>query len=203
MNATQHADFAYFFINENSNHVIDTLKKVIGINKKLLYTMEFNQEDKQFIVYDEKGAEHFNFSVKYHPDHKEFELSLNVQIDTFQKYSASIIYYCGVILDARLTYQRTELYFCLRQFEYSLAFSIDKDGIYVSYISDHSVMECYELISKKFMSRAFDLEITYLLDLFVNYKSIFDSYTIAELFSVRDNILALYDMKKVSDMLNI
>jgi len=203
MTTHQHTYNSSFFVNENSQYVLDILKKVIGINKKLLYTMTFNEEDEIFVVFDENGNEYMQFLVKYHADNKEFELSLKLSIDTFNKYSSSIIYYCGVILDSRLTYQRTELYFCLRNFAYSLAFVVNKEGIYVSYLSENSIVEGYELISKKFMTTAFDLEISYLLDLFVSYHSIFDSYTIAELFAARNNSVAINDMKKVADMLTI
>lgn len=203
MNATHHADYAAFFIDENSQYVLNIVKKVIGINQKLLYTMTFSEKQKSFIIYDETGKEHSQFTVKYHSDQKEFELALNINIDAFKKYSSSSLYYSGIILDSRLNYQRTQLYFCLRKFDYSLAFVIDKDGIYASYISEHSSFECYELVCKKFMTTAFKRETSYLLDLFVNYHSIFDSYTIAELFAARDNSVAIDDMKKVADMLTI
>lgn len=203
MNPTQHAGYASFFINENNQYVLNIVKKVIGINQKLLYTMKFDEKEKSFIIFDESGTEHSQFSVKYHSDNKEFELSLNIDIGAFKQYGSSIIYYSGIILDSRLTYQRTQLYFCLRHFDYSLAFVIDKDGIYVSYVADHSSFECYELVSKKFMTAAFERETSYLLDLFVSYHSLFDSYTIAELFAARDNSVAINDMKKVADMLII
>jgi hypothetical protein len=203
MNATHHADYAAFFIDENSQYVLNIVKKVIGINQKLLYTMTFSEKQKSFIIYDETGKEHSQFTVKYHSDQKEFELALNINIDAFKKYSSSSIYYSGIILDSRLNYQRTQLYFCLRHFDYSLAFVIDKDGIYVSYVSEHSSFECYELVCKKFMTAAFERETSYLLDLFVSHHSLFDSYTIAELFSARNNSVAINDMKKVADMLTI
>lgn len=203
MNPTKHTDYACFFISENSQYVLNIVKKVIGINQKILYTMTFDEKQESFIISDEAGKEHSQFTVKYHSDNKEFELSLNIDIEAFKPYGTSTIYYSGIILDARLTYQRTQLYFCLRQVDYSLAFVIDKDGIFVSYISEHSSFECYELVCKKFMTAAFDRETSYLLDLFVNYRSLFDSYTIAELFSARGNSVAINDMKRVADMLTI
>jgi hypothetical protein len=203
MHPTQHADYACFFINENSQYVLNIVKKVIGINQKLLYTMAFDEKQEAFIISDETGKEHSQFTVKYHSDNKEFELALNIEIEAFKRYSSSSIYYSGIILDSRLNYQRTQLYFCLRKFDYSLAFVIDKDGIYVSYVSEHSSFECYEIVCKKFMTAAFERETSYLLDLFVSYHSLFDSYTIAELFTARNNSVAIDDMKKVADMLII
>lgn len=203
MSVSQQEKFACFFINENSDHVLKIIKKVIGINQKALYTLKYTEQSNMFSILDESGEFHSHFSVKYHSDNKEFELSLNIDIEAFKPYGTSTIYYSGIILDARLTYQRTQLYFCLRQVDYSLAFVIDKDGIFVSYISEHSSFECYELVCKKFMTAAFDRETSYLLDLFVNYRSLFDSYTIAELFSARGNSVAINDMKRVADMLTI
>jgi hypothetical protein len=203
MSVSQQEKFACFFINENSDHVLKIIKKVIGINQKALYTLKYTEQSNMFTILDEAGEFHSHFSVKYHSDNKEFELSLNIDIEAFNPYGTSIIYYSGIILDARLTYQRTQLYFCLRQVDYSLAFVIDKDGIFVSYVSEHSSFECHELVCKKFMTTAFEREISYLLDLFVNYRSLFDSYTIAELFAARNNSVAINDMKKVADMLTI
>ena len=203
MNPTKHTDYACFFISENSQYVLNIVKKVIGINQKILYTMTFDEKQESFIISDEAGKEHSQFTVKYHSDNKEFEIALNIEIEAFKQYSSSSFYYIGIILDSRLNYQRTQLYFCLRKFDYSLAFVIDKDGIFVSYVSEHSSFECHELVCKKFMTTAFERETSYLLDLFVNYRSLFDSYTIAELFAARDNSVAIDDMKQVADMLVI
>lgn len=203
MSVSQQEKFACFFINENSDHVLKIVKKVIGINQKLLYTLKYDEYSQMFAIFDELDEIHSQFSVKYHSDNKEFELSLNINIEAFKPYSSSIIYYSGIILDSRLNYQRTQLYFCLRQVDYSLAFVIDKDGIFVSYVSEHSSFESYELVCKKFMNTAFERETSYLLDLFVNYQSLFDSYTIADLFAARGNSVAINDMKRVADMLTI
>lgn len=199
----QYADKAAFFVNENSQHVLDVFKRVFGINQKLLYSVTFDEDDNVFLIFDENGNEHSHFVASYSDIDKEFNLTVNIVMETFQKHIRSLIYQSKLVFDSRLNYDRTEIYICPRKKEHTLAFVMDKKGICVSYVEECSVIESYPLISKKIMSKAFDKEVAYLLDFLINYSSLFDNYTISELFDVRGNPVAINDMKNISEMITI
>jgi len=199
----QYADKAAFFVNENSQHVLDVFKRVFGINQKLLYSVTFDEDDNVFLIFDENGNEHSHFVASYSDIDKEFNLTVNIVMGTFQKHIRSLIYQSKLVFDSRLNYDRTEIYICPRKKEHTLAFVANKEGVCVSYVEERSIIESYPLLSKKIMSKAFDKEASYLLDFLLNYSSLFDSYTISELFAVRDNPIAINDMKNISEMITI
>lgn len=199
----QYAHEAAFFVNENSQHVLDIFKRVFGINQKLLYSVTFDDDENVFLIFDENGQEHSHFVVIYSDIDKEFNLTFNIKIEPFQKHIRSLIYQCKLVFDSRLNYQRAEIYICPRKKEHTLAFVANKEGIYVSYVEERSIIESYPLFSKKIMSKAFEKEVAYLLDFLINYSSLFDNYTISELFGVRDNPVAINDMKNISEMITI
>jgi hypothetical protein len=199
----QYANEAVFFVNENSQHVLDIFKRVFSINQKLLYSITLDNEEDVFLIFDENGNEHSHFIATYSDIDKEFNLTVNLKIHPFQKHIRSLTYQSKMVFDSRLNYQRTEIYICPRKKEHTLAFVVNKEGIYVSYVEERSIIESYPLVSKKIMSKAFDKEVAYLLDFLINYSSLFDNYTISELFGVRDNPVAINDMKKISEMITI
>ena len=199
----QYANEAVFFVNENSQHVLDVFKRVFSINHKLLYSITLDNEDDVFLIFDENGNEHSHFIATYSNIDKEFNLTVNLKIDPFQKHIRSITYQSKLVFDSRLNYQRAEIYICPRKKEHTLAFVANKEGIYVSYVEERSIIESYPLVSKKIMSKAFEKEVAYLLDFLINYSSLFDNYTISELFGVRDNPVAINDMKNISEMITI
>lgn len=194
---------AVFFVNENSEHVLDVFKRVFSINQKLLYSMRLDKDDTVFLIFDENGHEHSHFVATYSDIDKEFNLTVNLKIEPFQKHIRSLIYQSKLVFDSRLNYQRTEIYICPRKKEHTLAFVANKEGVFVSYVDEHSVIESYQLVSKKIMSKSFEQEVAYLLDFLINYSSLFDNYTISELFGVRDNPVAINDMKNISEMITI
>lgn len=203
MTTTEYKYEAAFFVNENSQHVLDVVKKVLGISPKLLYSIGYDKKDNVFFIFDENGREHSHLIANYSEIDKEFNLSINMKIEPFQKHIRSLIYQCKLVFDSRLNYDRTEIYICPRKKEHTLAFVVNKEGIYVSYVEERSIIESYPLVSKKIMSKAFDREVAYLLDFLINYSSLFDNYTISELFGVRDNPVAINDMKNISEMITI
>lgn len=203
MITTEYKHEASFFVNENSQHVLDVVKKVLGISPKLLYSIEFYKKDNIFFIYDENGTEHSHLVAAYSYVDKEFKLDINMKIEAFQKHLRSLIYKCNLIFDSRLNYQRTEIYVCPRKKEHTLAFVVNKEGIHVSYVEEHSIIESYPLVSKKIMSKTFDKEVAYLLDFLINHSSIFDNYNISDLFAIRDNPVAINDMKNISEMITI
>lgn len=199
----QYADKAAFFVSENSQHVLDVFKRVFGINQKLLYSLTFYEYDNIFVIFDENGEGHADFVASYSDIDKEFSLTVNIKFEPFQKHIRSLLYQCKLVFDSRLNYQRTEIYVCPRKKEHTLAFVVNKEGICVSYVEERSIIESYPLTSKKIMSKSFNKEASYLLDFLINYSSLFDSYTISELFAVRDNPIAINDMKEISSMITI
>jgi hypothetical protein len=81
---------------------------------------------------------------------------------------------------------------------------IEEEGqISVSYLSPPDFFDEFILRSKNFMTDAFNYEAFFLTNLYISCPYIFRTYSIADLFNARTDIILLNDMKQISDMATI
>lgn len=209
MHVNQSTNETTFFINENNKYVLNILKKVLGIPCDSLYTMksdsDYDADSALFTIYDEHKLANTSFSADYDGSLKEFHLSMEHIIYPFETYDFhEYLYTCNVILDSNLNYLRTEIAFhAAFEEDNMLIFIEDGSGISVSYLSPPAFFEEYILTSKNFMTDLFKHEAVFLTELYVDHPSIFNTYTITELFEACDNMALLTSMKQVSDMATI
>lgn len=207
MHVNQSINETTFFINENNEFVLNILKKVLNIPFDSAYIMKSdNDEDSFFTIYDEHNKSNTSFSVEYDGPLKEFHLSMDHAIYPFERYDFyEYLYTCNVILDSDLNYLRTEITFHAAA-DYDadmLIFIEDGNNISVSYLSPPTFFEEFVLTSTNFMTDSFNDEAVFLTELYVKNPSIFNTYTIPELFDARSDTVLLNAMTQVSDMATI
>lgn len=202
----QSIDTPAFFINENNQGVLNILKTVLAIPAEHNYTMKPESSTSNFfMIYDDYNIVYTSFSVEYDEFTKEFNLSMGCSIFPFESYdSESYEYTCVVILDDDINYLRTEVGFYSQEESDNMLIFIEEEGqISVSYLSPPDFFDEFILRSKNFMTDAFNYETFFLTDLYISCPYIFRTYSIADLFNARTDIILLNDMKQISDMATI
>lgn len=207
MHVNQSINETTFFINENNQFVLNILKNVLGIPCDSAYTMnsDSDYDSASFMIYDEHKRANTSFSAEYDGTLKEFHLSMEHSIYPFEGYDFhEYLYTCNVILDSDLNYLRTEIAFHAADDEADmLIFIEDGSGISVSYLSPPTFFEEFILTSKNFMTDSFNYEAVFLTELYIKHPSIFNTYTITELFEARNDTVLLTAMTQVADMATI
>lgn len=195
-----------FFINENNQGVLNILKTVLAIPAEHNYTMKPESNTSNFfMIYDGYNIAHTSFSVEYDEFTKEFNLSMECSISPFESYdSDGYEYTCVVILDDDINYLRTEVEFYSEEESNNMLIFIEEEGqISVSYLSQPDFFDEFILRSKNFMTDAFNHETFFLINLYIFCPYMFRTYSIADLFNARTDIILLNDMKQISDMATI